>query len=117
MGIQDVYMALGSLVYAVAKADGHLHPKESKAIRQSLEQELFGNVARCSFTLREFRDETADQAYAFAMRHFRTNRVFMDEARKVDFVCIAEAVAQAKHPVTATEQQLIDRLRADFKTL
>ena len=117
MGIQDVYMALGSLVYAIAKADGHLHPMESKAIRQLLEQEPFGDVARCSFTLREFQGETADQAYAFALRHFQTNRIFMDESRKADFLWIAESIAHAHNSVAVAEQQLINRLRADFKTL
>jgi uncharacterized tellurite resistance protein B-like protein len=117
MKIQDIYMGLGSLVYAIARADGQLHPLENKTIRQLLEQEQFGDVACCAFTLREFHRETAEEAYAFALRHFRANRVFMDEARKADFVCIAEAIARSHNSISDQEQRLIERLRQDFKTL
>ncbi|MBC3790419.1 TerB family tellurite resistance protein [Spirosoma utsteinense] len=117
MKIQDIYMGLGSLVYAIARADGHLHPLENKVIRQLLEQEPFGDVARCAFTLREFHRETAEEAYAFALRHFRANRVFMDEARKADFVSIAESIARAHNDVSVNEQLLLERLRADFNAL
>lgn len=110
-------MGLGALAYAVAKADGQLHSAESRAIRELLEAEPFGDVARCAFTLKEFHNDSPEEAYQFALRYFEANKRFLDRQRKFHFLRIAHTIADSHNDISDCERALLDRLKADLETL
>ncbi len=110
-------MGLGALAYAVAKADGQLHTAESRAIRELLDAEPFGDVARCAFTLKEFQKDSPEEAYQFALRYFQANRRFMDRQRRFHFLRIARTIADAHDNTSDCERALLDRLKDDLDAL
>lgn len=117
MSLQDLYMGLGSLAYAVAKADGQLQPAESRAIRDLLAAEPFGDVAGCAFTLNDFHHESAAKAYAWAIRCFQQNLPYLTPVRQKRFLDIATRIAEAHNGVAEAEQLMLEQLRADFHQL
>ncbi|MDO1449873.1 TerB family tellurite resistance protein [Rhodocytophaga aerolata] len=92
---QDLYMGLGSLLYALAKTDGRLQAEESKFINEVLCQDLNGEMALYAFGLREAYDSSPEIAYGFAIRRFRENKKDFDGETKKKFMAILQQVALA----------------------
>lgn len=113
MTVADLYMGLGSLVYALAKADGLLKAREVSLIRELLRREPNGDVALCSFTVREHYGDTVEEAYQFAMRCFRAYPAGLTEERLQRFSRILEAVARIDGTICEAEHTVLARFRED----
>lgn len=113
----DLYMGLGSVVYALAKVDGRVQLAEMQIIKELLAKVPYGDLALYAFFLRENCGETVEEAYAFAMRRFTNNRKALTELTKKEFVNILIRIAEAHDETSRKEQELIKRFRRDLRRL
>jgi hypothetical protein len=70
MPLQDLYIGLGSLAYAVAKSDGYLSEKEKEHLETILQNEEHGPIALFAFQLKHSSNARLEEAYQFAFRRF-----------------------------------------------
>lgn len=117
IGTADLYMGLGSVVYALAKVDGRVQLAEMQTIKELLAKVPHGDLALYAFFLRENCNETVEEAYAFAMRRFANNRKALTELTKKEFVNILLRVAEAHDATSRKEQALIKQFRRDLRRL
>jgi|GEM_PF-798173 len=115
LSVADLYMGLGSLVYALAKADGQIEPREIKLIRSLLGEDLYGGVAMCSFTARAYHHDTVEEAYQHALRCFVAHLHGLTPGRLEHFLTILEAVAGIDGAVCEAENTVLNRFRADLR--
>ncbi|MCU0338773.1 MAG: TerB family tellurite resistance protein [Spirosomaceae bacterium] len=117
MNTPDLYMGLGSAVYALVKADGQLHEEESVSARKLLLEQPHGDLAMQSFQLREHYGTSAEEAYQFAFRRFAANREVFDGELKKQFVEILQKIAEADSRVSGKETDFIKRFRKDLRRI
>jgi len=113
----DLYLGLGSMIYALAKADGRLQLEEMQLAKEILANEPHGSLALYALMLREDYDETVDEAYAFAMRRFVNQRAQLTEATKKHFIDILQRIANAHGDTSQKEHAMIQRFRRDLRRL
>lgn len=113
----DLYLGLGSVVYALAKVDGRIQLAEMQTVKEILAQMPHGDLALYAFFLRENCNETVEEAYSFAMRRFSSNRKLITESLKKQFVNTLLRVAESHDEVSRKEQELIKRFRRDLRRL
>ena len=117
MPAQEISLGLGSVVYALAKADGHIEPDEANRLRELLTRQPHGDLAWYAFQLHLHQDRKCREAYGYALRRFRNNRHELDELQKARFVEILEQVAAADANVAKRELALIDQFQHDLRAL
>lgn len=103
----DLYMGLGSIVYALSKLDGHLQKEEIREVKELLAKEPYGKLALCAFFLRENTGETVEDAYAFGMRRMTAQRVELNAQTRKRFVTILLRVARAHKGISHKERSFI----------
>lgn len=113
----DLYLGLGSMIYALAKVDGRLQLEEMQIAKEILANEPHGSLALYALMLREDYDETVDEAYAFAMRRFVNHRAQLTDATKKHFVTILQRIANAHDDTSQKEQAMIQQFRRDLRRL
>ncbi|ARK13755.1 TerB family tellurite resistance protein [Fibrella sp. ES10-3-2-2] len=113
----DLYLGLGSMIYALAKADGRLQLEEMQLAKEILANEPHGSLALYALMLREDYDETVEEAYAFAMRRFAHQRHQLTEGTKKHFVSILQQIATAHDDTSQKEHAMIQRFRRDLRRL
>ncbi|MEZ0483988.1 TerB family tellurite resistance protein [Fibrella aquatica] len=113
----DLYLGLGSMIYAMAKADGRMQLEEMQTAKEILANEPHGSLALYALMLREDYEETVEEAYAFAMRRFVNQRAQLTEPTKKHFVGILQRIASAHDDVSQKEHALIQRFRRDLRRL
>ncbi|TAE98224.1 MAG: TerB family tellurite resistance protein [Runella slithyformis] len=113
----NLYIGLGSAVYALVKADGHLQSVESLRARMVLIEQPHGDLAMQSFILREHYDTAPEEAYTFALRCFVTNRKALSKNLKRNFVALMQRVAESDQQVSGKEVEFIERFRRDIQQL
>ena len=113
----DLYMGLGSIVYALTKLDGRLQLEEQQTVKELLANIPHGDVALYTFFLRENTDETVDEAYAFGMRRLTDKRAELNEATKKKFVDMLIRVADAHDGISKKEQLFIRQFRRALRRL
>lgn len=117
MPAQEISLGLGSVVYALAKADGCIEPDEANRLRELLTLEPHGDLAWYAFQLHQRYDKSYREAYGYALRRFSNNRHELDESQKARFVRILEQVAAADADVAKRERVLIDQFQNDLRAL
>ena len=124
MRYKNFYSELGKLLYAVAKADGKISPKEAQEIHKAVAEELvpqephtdeFGTDA-AHFTEIEFEimDETmADPETAFDsfITYVEEHHTAFDERLKRITLEVAQRVADSYRGVNRKEAEILDRLK------
>jgi len=113
----DLYLGLGSMIYALAKADGRLQLEEMQLAKEILANEPHGSLALYALMLREDYEETVEEAYAFAMRRFAHQRTQLTERTKKHFVSILQQIANAHDDTSQKEHAMIQRFRRDLRRL
>lgn len=117
MPAQEISLGLGSVVYALAKADGCIEPDEANRLRELLTHEPHGDLAWYAFQLHQRYEKSYREAYGYALRRFRNNRDELDESQKARFVRILEQIAAADAEVAKRERVLIDQFQSDLRAL
>lgn len=113
----DLYMGLGSIVYALTKLDGRLQLEEMQTVKELLASLPHGDIALYTFFLRENTEETVAEAYAFGMRRFIDKRDELDDVKKKHFVDILIRVAAAHDDVSRKERLFIQQFRREIRRL
>jgi uncharacterized tellurite resistance protein B-like protein len=117
MPLQDLYIGLGSLAYAMAKADGVLSSKEASELEIILQDVEHGLIACYSFQLKQTYDASPEEAYQFAFRRFAANQRDLKPEIKENFLKILQQMAQCCKGVSSKEQALLKRIRKDLSKL
>lgn len=117
MVFSDLYLRLGSIVYALSKLDGRLQQAEVRVVNDLLRQEPFGHIALSAFFLRENSDETVEEAYAFGIRRLADPRIVFPAQTKKRFVTILLRVAQAHEGISGQERSFIWQFSQEIKSL
>lgn len=115
--IPNLYIGLGSAVYALIKMDGQLHELESLKARNVLIEVPHGELAMQSFQLREHYRTPVEEAYHFAMRCFSSHSNELDVATREHFIKIMEKIAEADERISGKEIAFIRRFRHDILTV
>lgn len=113
--IPNLYIGLGSAVYALIKIDGQLHELESLKARNVLIEEPHGELAMQSFQLREHYQTPVEEAYSFAMRCFSSHSNELDNPTREYFIKIMEDIAKADERISGKETEFIRRFRRDIR--
>ena len=114
----DVYMGLGSAAYALAKSDGEIQAGEVTAIRKLFKNERHGDLAFHCFLIKEYHDESEEEAYAFAMRRLSASRHLLDDNLKKHLISLLWKIVQSSPKSTCQqEHDLVRRFQYDLRKL
>lgn len=113
----DMSMGLGSIVYALAKADGSIQQEEVRLVREAFNQEYHGDVALHTFFIQTNCGETAEEAYEFGLRKLRYTSARLEYTPKTKFLNIAMQVVNAHQGISVRERILIDQFTHDLNQL
>jgi uncharacterized tellurite resistance protein B-like protein len=122
MSKQNIHTAMGSLAYAVAKADGTVQ-KEEREILIKLAQEEFDLCSDSDyewianmFKRLEENKITLEDAYNYAIDTLEANRFEFDFTETMKKKCInfMERVSEAFAGTSLEEQSIIERFKKDM---
>jgi uncharacterized tellurite resistance protein B-like protein len=113
---------MGSLAYAMARADGMIQAEEKKKFHDMIAAQLrcdnFGfNISDIIFRIFEKDKRSAADAYAWAMKEIRLNSHYLSPELKRTFVKVIDKIAKAYPPVTKEEGELFHRFETEFAPL
>ncbi|MCS6822719.1 MAG: TerB family tellurite resistance protein [Cytophagaceae bacterium] len=122
MSLQNIHTAMGSLAYAVAKADGKVQDEE-RAILIKLAQEEFDLHSDADyewianmFKRLEENKISLEEAYNFAIDTLEANRHDYDftESMKKKCITFMERVSEAFGGISLEEQSVIEKFKKDL---
>jgi hypothetical protein len=118
MSKENIYHALGSLAYAIAKADGEIQKEELNIIRKNAQEILFSEDISNDFVDEMFdnlekKDISVEDAYNYAIDLLEANKYEYDfyDSLKKKCILFLESVAGSFERDSLKERNLID----DFK--
>jgi hypothetical protein len=118
MSKENIYYALGSLAYAIAKADGEIQKEELNIIRKNAQEILFSEDISNDFVDEIFdqlesKDISVQDAYNYAIDLLESNKYEYDFYDSVKKKCILflESIAGSFEREALKERNII----ADFK--
>jgi uncharacterized tellurite resistance protein B-like protein len=114
---QDLFVGLGSLAYAVAKADGEIYKEEEQIFTALLRKQTHGDIALFALRLKAQWNCLPEEAYQFAFRRFSANIQDFSRRQKEYFFFILHQVAQARQGICADENAILKRIRVDLGRL
>jgi uncharacterized tellurite resistance protein B-like protein len=117
MPVQDLYIGLGSLAYALAKSDGELSQTESDTLDSILQTDEYSQIALYSFRLKKAYNTPLEEAYQFAFRRFAANQADLTPELKERYLKILQQLAQACRGISPEEHALLKRIRKDLGKL
>jgi uncharacterized tellurite resistance protein B-like protein len=122
--LENLYYAAGELAYVVAKADGNVQPAERIKLVSLLKEVLSDggtngvDVSSIIFQLLDGKShQDTESTYTWAMDAIRTNSHYLSPELKEKMIRLLERVAETYPPVTAEENQVIERFRNEIKPL
>ncbi len=114
---ERLFLGLGIMAYAVARADGHIDQEEREKLHELVKAETDRNnfdydLAEITFkVLEKYDGYESSQLPGLAMKEIEIGKEFLQDDMRTDFCAILEKVARAFHPITKEENKLI----LDFK--
>ncbi len=111
MPIQDLYIGLGSVVYALASVDGQLQAEERETLKQLLEQEPYGEIALYTLDWKKRDGEKAEAAYQSGCQRILENKMAFSPQMKAHFLDILRRVAEANEGISREESVVLHRFR------
>jgi uncharacterized tellurite resistance protein B-like protein len=121
MSRQNIHSAMGSLAYAIAKADGQIQEQEKEIIRKLAQKEfeLSDNDNEWIENMFEKLEEdkiSLEDAYNYALDVLEANRFDFDfdQVMKQKCVRFMERIAEEFGGISADEQLIIKRFKQDI---
>lgn len=114
---ERLYLGLGIMAYAVARADGHIDQEERiklhELVQAETDRENFNyDLAEITFkVLEKYDGYESSELPSLAMKEIEIGKEFLEDDMRTDFCAILEKIARAFHPITKEENKLI----VDFK--
>ncbi|MFL5731269.1 MAG: TerB family tellurite resistance protein [Cytophagaceae bacterium] len=122
MSRQNIHMAMGSLAYAIAKADGQIQEQEKEIIRQLAQKEFELNDSDNEWIKKMFANLEENQislndAYQYALDVLESNRFDFDFDKIMKDKCVRfmERIAEEFGGVSNDEQLIIKRFKNDMQ--
>lgn len=121
MSKRNIHIAMGSLAYAIAKADGEVQEEEKRTIRALAQKEFevddsdtewIGQI----FTQMEKTGISLEDAYNYAIDTLESNRFEFDFTESMKKKCLRfmERVAEAFEDTSLAERSVISRFKKDM---
>jgi uncharacterized tellurite resistance protein B-like protein len=124
MALQNIHIAMGSLAYAIAKADGVIQDEEKVMIKKLAQQEFELSDADNEWISNMFNKLekdgiSLDEAYAFAIDTLNANKFDYDFTDSVKAKCIGfmEKVSESFDGISGEEQVIIEKFKVDMLKL
>jgi len=121
MSQQNIHIAMGSLGYAIAKADGDIQEKEKSTIAKLAQQEFeMGDDdiewIEAMFLKLEKEQISLEDAYNYAIDTLEANRYEFDFDEGVKKKCLRfiQRIAESFGGVSSKETSILDRLKIDL---
>jgi uncharacterized tellurite resistance protein B-like protein len=121
MALQNIHIAMGSLAYAIAKADGVIQEEEKSMIKKLAQNEFELSEADNEWISNMFNklekdNISLDEAYSYAIDTLNANRFDYDFTDAIKAKCISfmEKVSESFDGISGEEQQVIDRFKVDM---
>jgi uncharacterized tellurite resistance protein B-like protein len=121
MSRQNIYIAMGSLAYAITKADGQIQEQEKNTIKNLAQKEFELNDQdnewiENMFSKLEKDGISLDDAYNYAIDVLEANRYEFDFDQEMKQKCLnfMERIAESSNGVSVNEQLIIKRFRKDI---
>jgi hypothetical protein len=109
---EQLYDALGELIYAVAKADGLVQESETIRLEELLMAHPWAREIKWSFKYEQGRENSVQDAYAKALETCKN----YGQSEEYDFLFeVLEAVGAANGGMTPPEREVIDRFQRELK--
>lgn len=122
MSKQNIYVAMGSLAYAVAKADGQVHPEEKATIKKIAQEVLFSedisnDYIDKMFETMERENISVTDAYNYALDILEANKYEYDfyDSTKRKCLQFMEIIADAFQGTSTKELDVITRFKRDIE--
>jgi uncharacterized tellurite resistance protein B-like protein len=117
--IESLHYAIGELAYAIARADGTVQKEERKKFHDIVAAELrlkntAFDVSDIIFQMMDKDKTDSETTYKWAMDEIKLNSHYLSPELKKTFICVMEKVAKAFPPVTAKEQDLLNKFKKDI---
>lgn len=113
---------MGSLAYAIAKADGEIQQQEKDIIRRLAQQEFLseggsGEWIENMFRHMEKENISLEDAYSYAIDTLEANRFDFDFTTSVKKKCLRfmERIAEAFADTSLEERSVISRFKKDIE--
>ena len=125
MSIQNIHVAMGSLAYSIAKADGVIQEEEKKILHSIAQEEFELSDSDHEWITKMFdkleKDNTSlEDAYTYAMDTLlESNRNDYDFTDSIKNKCInfMEKVSYAFDGISSEEKAILDRFKEDVKKM
>jgi uncharacterized tellurite resistance protein B-like protein len=121
MSRQNIYIAMGSLAYAITKADGKIQEQEKITIKQLAQKEFELNDQdnewiENMFSKLEKDGISLDDAYNYALDVLEANRYEFDFDQEMKQKCLKfmEKIAESFDGVSVNEQLVIKKFKKDI---
>jgi uncharacterized tellurite resistance protein B-like protein len=121
MSRQNIYIAMGSLAYAITKADGKIQEQEKNIIKQLAQKEFELNDQdnewiEHMFIKLEKEGISLDDAYNYALDVLEANRFEFDFDQEMKQKCVKfmEKIAESVDGVSVNEQLFLKKFKKDI---
>lgn len=118
---QHIYYALGTLAYAVAKADGKVQNEErlkvKEIVKKGIEHEVDFTYTDIIFQILQKDNMGFRDVYKWAMKSFETGKYHLTTEVKTQFIQILDEVAASFTPDDPEEQKLLSNFKDDLLKL
>lgn len=121
MSKESIYKAMGSLAYAIAKADGHIQDEEKLTIQNLAQQEfelsdMDNEWIKNMFSSLEKEGIGIEDAYQFAIDTLEATRYDFEFDEKMKKKCLRfmERTAEAFSGTSIDERIIINRFKKDM---
>ncbi|HSZ24695.1 MAG TPA: TerB family tellurite resistance protein [Cytophagaceae bacterium] len=121
MALQNIHVALGSLAYAIAKADGVIQAEEKAVIRDLAQKEFElsdsdNEWISSMFNKLEKDNISLEDAYNYAIDTLKANQYDFDFTDTVKSKCLRfmEKVSESFDGISGDERAIIDRFKEDM---
>lgn len=108
---ENLYYALGEMLYAIAAADGKIQREEKEMLKNLVAGELgshAGEYTSIIFQILERDRLSLSTAAEWSERELKMNSHYLSPAMKTSFKSAIRKVAASFPPVTEKEQKLVD---------
>ncbi|MCH2084359.1 MAG: hypothetical protein MK226_18320 [Saprospiraceae bacterium] len=109
---EQLYDALGELIYAVAFADGEVQESEVKQLEKVISTHPWAAAVKWSFNYEKSKGKSVEEAYEKAID---TCKAYGPTEEYVYLFKTLDAVAEANNGIELSEAKLIQRFKNDLK--
>ena len=109
---EQLYDALGELIYAVAMADGIVQESETKKLEELLQQHPWSAAVKWSFDYENRKGKTVEEAYAKAID---TCKSYGPTEEYASLFELLDAVAEASDGIDEKEAAIIQGFKTELR--